>query len=466
MTHSLRLFDNFLSNISKTSSIISLTIWLFTQIPQIILNHKRRDVSLSISFVGLTFLADIINLTYQISIKDSPYSILLVYMIILDLIIISQYFYYSRYFKKPVSPPPPPQQQQQQPTLVDRILGAAFVTDLVSAMNIKAQQPEYHHQKQTSPVHFDWVQILPIVCCFLYIISRIPQIRRNYIRKSTTGLSLYMVLFTVLGTIFNLLSIVTDTNLYNVLSIKIFLIGSLVIVLMDGALLYQFWLYRKHISAHENDTVDIDEQSQWYVKNQPLVFYQSFEQHKHKQQELAFSASVPSITSSLHFSNSIHPIKSNQSRGRKLVKSPGEQTSLLDESLIPSSTAIAVSMATPPPPQHYIVSSSARYQSFHRFNSHQNPQSKIIPQSLTSSSVGSATSLIPSIIGNISSVNKKLMDGSKIPFSPIDFLTDDYYNSNNNKNKNSHSHSHSSREGTNGSVVIGSTNMYYGSIDT
>ena len=75
-------------------------------------------------------------------------------MIILDLIIISQYFYYSRYFKKPVSPPPPPQQQQQQPTLVDRILGAAFVTDLVLAMNIKAQQPEYHHQKQTSPVHF------------------------------------------------------------------------------------------------------------------------------------------------------------------------------------------------------------------------------------------------------------------------------------------------------------------------
>ena len=126
-------------------------------------------------------------------------------------------------------------QQQQQPTLVDRILGAAFVTDLVLAMNIKAQQPEYHHQKQTSPVHFDWVQILPIVCCFLYIILRIPQIRRNYIRKSATGLSLYMVLFTVLGTIFNLLSIVTDTNLYNVLSIKIFLIGSLVIVLMDGA---------------------------------------------------------------------------------------------------------------------------------------------------------------------------------------------------------------------------------------
>ena len=123
-------------------------------------------------------------------------------------------------------------------------------------------------------------------------------------------------------------------------------------------------------------------------------------------------------------------------------------------------------MATPPPPQHYIVSSSARYQLFHRFNLHQNPQLKIIPQSLTSSSVGSATSLIPSIIGNISSVNKKLMDGSKIPFLPIDFLTDDYYNSNNNKNKNSHSHSHSSREGTNGSVVIGSTNMYYGSIDT
>lgn len=456
LTHSLKLLDNFMFNISKTSSIISLTIWLFTQIPQIILNYKRRDVSLSISFVGLTFLADIINLTYQILIKDSAYCILLVYMIILDLIIISQYYYYSRYFKKSVSSPP-----QQQPTLVNRILGAAFVTDLALAMNIKVQQQQ---QQQTFPLYIDWVQVLPILCCFLYIILRIPQIRRNYVRKSTTGLSLYMVLFTVLGTIFNLLSIVTDTNLYKVLSIKIFLIGSFVIVIMDGVLLYQFWLYRKPISPYENDIVDIDEQPQWYVKNQPLVFYQSFEQDRplqqQQQQQLA-SSSVPSTTSSPHFSNLIHPIKSNQSRGRKLVKSPGEQTLLLDESLIAST---AVSMATPPPPQHYIVSSSSRsrYQLIHRFNlqnQNQSTQPKIIPQSLTSSSVGSATSLIPSIIGNISSVNKKLMDGSKIPFLPIDFLTDDYYNGNKNVN--------SSREGVNnGNVVVGSSNVYYGSIDT
>ena len=151
LTHSLKLLDNFMFNISKTSSIISLTIWLFTQIPQIILNYKRRDVSLSISFVGLTFLADIINLTYQILIKDSAYCILLVYMIILDLIIISQYYYYSRYFKKSVSSPP-----QQQPTLVNRILGAAFVTDLALAMNIKVQQQQ---QQQTFPLYIDWVQV-------------------------------------------------------------------------------------------------------------------------------------------------------------------------------------------------------------------------------------------------------------------------------------------------------------------
>ena len=103
------------------------------------------------------------------------------------------------------------------------------------------------------------------------------------------------------------------------------------------------------------------------------------------------------------------------------MKSPGEQTLLLDESLVPSSTAIAVSMATPPPPQHYIVSSSARYQLFHRFNLHQNPQLKIIPQSLTSSSVGSATSLIPSIIGNISSVNKNQWMAQKFHFCPLIF---------------------------------------------
>ncbi|RCK67473.1 hypothetical protein Cantr_02328 [Candida viswanathii] len=81
---------------------------------------------------------------------------------------------------------------------------------------------------------------------------------------------------------------------------------------------------------------------------------------------------------------------------------------------------------TPPPPQHYIVSSSVRYQLTSTGSSSHVP--KAIPKSLTSSSVGSATSFIPSIIGNISSVNKKLLDGSKVPFLPIDFLADEFYN--------------------------------------
>ena len=406
--------------LSKSSSMISLSMWLFAQIPQIILNYHQKQVSLSIPFLFMVTISDFINLAYQVVVKDNVYSILLIYSSILNLVIISQYFYYTKYPPKPNTP------QIEPPTLVNRILGSAFMANTVLSMTINYdQKQEVIHPN----LQFTLRETLSLSSSTLYILLRIPQIHKNYKRKSASGLSIYMILLVLFGNIFNVISIFSDPYLFKIYSHDTYLIGSIGTIIMDLFLVCQFWIYRKvnRVDNHVSEFINIDEHPQWYVKNQPLVLYQQeFQQQSPQRQDYI----------SKGYDNSLVP---NQPRGRKLVKSPGELTMLLSES---------VNQFTTPPPQHYIVSSSLRYQL--ASSGSVNPVPKTIPKSLTSSSVGSATSFIPSIIGNISSVNKKLLDGSKVPFLPIDFLADDFYTSPSMKESNASSASHAA---------------YYGSVD-
>lgn len=79
-------------------------------------------------------ISDFINLAYQVVVKDNVYSILLIYSSILNLVIISQYFYYTKYPPKPTTP------QIEPPTLVNRILGSAFMANTVLSMTINYDQ--------------------------------------------------------------------------------------------------------------------------------------------------------------------------------------------------------------------------------------------------------------------------------------------------------------------------------------
>ncbi|KAL6450308.1 YPQ1 Probable vacuolar amino acid transporter YPQ1 [Candida maltosa Xu316] len=407
--------------LSKISSVISLTIWGFAQLPQILLNYNRKSFDISVLFITIWSLGDVTNLLYHVVIKDISYSAMIGYLIFLDIILLSQYFYYGNDTTNEDEDEGYGVTQPTTPTLVNKLFGGAFLTSVSSAMTIS-------HPYTKPDTTINWKKYLPIACSFLYIISRLPQIRKNYIQKSTVGLSKSMVILSLLGTLFNFVSMVSNSQLYQIYSDDTFIIGSIGTILMDSFLLYQFSIYRKPPILHAPVT-NINEHPQWYVKNQPLVFY--------KPEELSSTNEQQQQQSKTSFSeNSIQPVRS---RGRKLVKSPYEESLIIDEE--------SSYVTTPPPPQHYIVSSSAR-----RLSGHIQHIPKTIPQSLTSSSIGSATSFIPSIINNISSVNKKLLDGSKVPFSPIDFLADDFYP------KPSTS---SAKESTNGS----SSKAYYGSVD-
>ncbi|KAI0035930.1 PQ loop repeat-domain-containing protein [Vararia minispora EC-137] len=51
-------------------------------------------------------------------------------------------------------------------------------------------------------------------CTTLYLTSRLPQIWKNYVRKSVEGLSIYLFIFAFLGNFFYVLSILTAPNMY------------------------------------------------------------------------------------------------------------------------------------------------------------------------------------------------------------------------------------------------------------
>ena len=156
--------------LSKSSSMISLSMWLFAQIPQIILNYHQKQVSLSIPFLFMVTISDFINLAYQVVVKDNVYSILLIYSSILNLVIISQYFYYTKYPPKPTTP------QIEPPTLVNRILGSAFMANTVLSMTINYdQKQEVIHPN----LQFTLRETLSLSSSTLYIFLRIPQIHKT-----------------------------------------------------------------------------------------------------------------------------------------------------------------------------------------------------------------------------------------------------------------------------------------------
>ncbi|ETW85836.1 hypothetical protein HETIRDRAFT_100579 [Heterobasidion irregulare TC 32-1] len=72
---------------------------------------------------------------------------------------------------------------------------------------------EYHPPKD----HVSWERITGRIsawmCTTLYLTSRLPQIWKNYVRKSVEGLSMYLFIFAFLGNFFYVLSILSSPNM-------------------------------------------------------------------------------------------------------------------------------------------------------------------------------------------------------------------------------------------------------------
>ena len=82
--------------------------------------------------------------------------------------------------------------------------------------------------------------------CFLYIGSRIPQIHKNYTRKTLQGFSLYMVSLAVFANLTDALAVFMrdpelDMKFYR--GTLPYIISALGTMMLDVLMLVQFWYY-------------------------------------------------------------------------------------------------------------------------------------------------------------------------------------------------------------------------------
>lgn len=132
-------------------------------------------------------------------------------------------------------------------------------------------------------------QIFGWGCAILYLGSRIPQVAKNFRRKSTEGLSLLFFLFACLGNITYVLSILSASlDPMYILANLSWLAGSAGTLMLDGLvvpssttltkLFVQFFMYREVEESDESDTEtetetetenDVIEQRNGYGTTQP-----------------------------------------------------------------------------------------------------------------------------------------------------------------------------------------------------
>ncbi|RLV91399.1 hypothetical protein JA1_003911 [Spathaspora sp. JA1] len=384
--------------IYKTTSMISLTFSLIAFIPQIIqVHHNKSFHNLSLSFISIILIQDVYNLLQS----TLDYQILLaLYYCIIDCVLLLQYYYYHH-----ITIASQPPKMIISSSLISTVDASPIPSTAEPVSNIAAGS---------------------ITNGLLLITSRFPQVIKNYTHKSTKGISRNFILLMVFSNGFYILSLCLDLYLLSPFNDHIqesqqpsfhqelqrqlpLLISTTLATILDLVILYQIQLYQPLIRPMVRRLET--RQPSWYTRNQPIYDSQEF----YEEQE-----DIHGLTQ----------ICSQQSRGRKLVNS--ETSSLLIHSY-PNYIS---------PPSHYISSSSSNtHQQQHHHLLSQTMFSKLanslkrypnsIDSNIMSANAFSPTSFIPSIIGQASSVGKKLNDGSKIPFSPSDFLHDDYMLGNN-----------------------------------
>lgn len=301
--------------------------------------------------------------------------------------------------------------------------------------------------------YLEWANQVSYASSLIYLWIKIHR------TQSVKGISVYLFLFTMTGTLFYVTS--EFSNLYLVYKYdfgsfdKLFetrliaIFGSFFSVLLDSLILYQFWSYgssekyakksnssytNTHIypsetcsedllspSKHISDTHNLGFQHpDWYTRTKTK-----------KQRQLSHENS----------NYNEYSFREHDSRSQTAMPDSDEHSHLL------SRHHDCVSAC---PPQHYILGSSINSDNLHDMHNRASFFAKLtrsIPKSnrglesmrnnsaqslaaifrtsgklFSSESSPLDTSLIPSLIGSYSSVSKKMADDSKIPFSPSDFL--------------------------------------------
>lgn len=287
--------------ISWSLGVISLVAWLGAQMPQIIANHRNRSVEgLSLAFLINWFLGDFTNLIGCLLTHQLPFQTLLaMYYVCVDLILSGQYYFYTRPHRKHNREA---YLKRKKSHRHNRTLGKGNVSTTV----IEAGEETSNSEPLSIPfkgravsfsikslvtssflASFTKVRSMPInvddnsistpasallqassivlvtsidsqmigsifswLCASLYLTSRLPQIYKNFQRKSTSGTSILLFMAALTGNTTYTLSILLspEANGPNGRSFLLnafpFLLGAAGTVMFDLTIFVQWYMYK------------------------------------------------------------------------------------------------------------------------------------------------------------------------------------------------------------------------------
>lgn len=226
--------------------LLSTAIWMYAQLPQIVMNFRRKSVE-GLSFIFILFLnfGDFCNLIGAILNNGLVTQFITAgWFVFVDISCLLQYIWYNWIRKKCCKQNP---NDQQYHPIYERA-PAPSPAPLIVGFAAAASSPSINPYK---PPHL-YGTILGWLSATCYISSRMPQIITNFKRKRTEGLSIQFFWSAVLGNTTYALSIFLKDCSWNYIWQQFpWLMGSGGILFFDFTILIQFLCYRKNRFVEE-----------------------------------------------------------------------------------------------------------------------------------------------------------------------------------------------------------------------
>ncbi|KAF2758968.1 hypothetical protein EJ05DRAFT_463612 [Pseudovirgaria hyperparasitica] len=279
-----------LAFVSSLLGTLSITAWLFAQLPQVVKNYRIKSTSgLSIIFLGEWLLGDATNLTGSLLTGQALWQIIIAfYYCFVDCCLVGQWLWYEHLkHGRPLKSVWGRWRDNTDDSSSDSdALSIASAKGSRSECDSRASSPRPIERTalyvslllavvaRASPVDTSSITIeeakqisvsvaIGTLCSwmstFLYLGSRLPQLYKNYTRKSTSGLSLTLFAAAFFGNLFYSSSMITNPCFWYdfapATTALPFFLGAAGVLIMDAAVACQFYMYKSKRSKTREEVL-------------------------------------------------------------------------------------------------------------------------------------------------------------------------------------------------------------------
>lgn len=254
--------QSWVSLISNVSGGISFASWTVAQLPQLVETYRTKSVEgLSPWFICVWVLGDLCSFAGCVLTNQMFFQYLLAaYFLFNDFVLVGQYWYYSYYYKNHRH-----KHHHHHPhrgngygsvsSTGSRLAHAVIPAVVVATQAGSAEARELFINPLISSdaklmvgTFFAWASAA------LYFFSRIPQLWKNYQRKSTEDISPFLFACTLIGNTTYATSILVSCDFVNgenrwefFVNELPYMIGSAGTIVFDIAYFYQLYLYSERV---------------------------------------------------------------------------------------------------------------------------------------------------------------------------------------------------------------------------